>query len=56
MTNSSFKQEFIKMFQSFCVGLETINPNNYEEVSSKTEVDSRTGKKIRTAYLRNIDV
>lgn len=49
---TKIKQQIIKIFRSFCVELETIKPNDYEEVWSISEVDSRTGKKIRTAVLR----
>ena len=49
---NKIQQEIIKTFQSFCAGLETFNPNDYEEVWSISEVDSQTGKKIRTAVLR----
>ena len=56
MTDSSFKQEFIKMFQAFCVGLETINLSDYEEISSVTETDPKTGVTVRTAHLKKKDV
>ena len=52
MNDESFKQELIKIFQSFCVGLETITPNDYVSETSFTSVNKETGKKIKTTYLR----
>ena len=54
--NESLRQEIIKVFHNLCKDLETINPNDYEEISSTTEVNTQTEKKIRTAYLRKKDV
>ena len=53
--NESLRQEIIKVFHDFCKDLETINPNDYEEVSSVNDVNP-SGKKIRTVYLKKKNV
>ena len=53
--NESLRQEIIKVFHDFCKDLETINPNDYEEVSSVNDVNPED-KKIRTVYLKKKNV
>ena len=50
--SSQFRQEFINMFRSWCADLETINPNDYEVVSSETTTDPTTDKSVKTSHLR----
>ena len=49
------RQEIIKVFQELCNGLETINVNDYKEISSSNEIDPQTGKAVKISYLRQIN-